>query len=159
MNHYRAAVIGCGGQGSHHANAYTALAETKLVAATDVSLDRATRFAGLYHTEKVYSDWREMLRESAPDVISICTPAKHHTEIIEGAVKAGVKAILCEKPMADTFEAAKRAHHVAQEAGVLLTYCHQRRFENWYIDARTLLRDGAIGELVSMEAFCSNLFD
>ena len=46
-----------------------------------------------------------------------------------------------------------------EERGVQLTFNHQRRFSEQFIEARELLRSGAIGELRRLEGTCSNLFD
>jgi predicted dehydrogenase len=79
--------------------------------------------------------------------------------MVEAAVAAGVKAIHCEKPMSPTFGDARAMHQAAEKAGVMMTFCHQRRFAPSFVKARELLRQGAVGELVRMEGFCANLFD
>jgi predicted dehydrogenase len=64
---------------------------------------------------------------------------------------AGVKAILCEKPMADSWGAARLMTQECQRRGVQLTFNHQRRFGAPFALARDLLRDGAIGALRRVE--------
>ena len=48
---------------------------------------------------------------------------------------------------------------VCADRGVQLTFNHQRRFSPEFMQARELLRSGAIGDLVRLEGACGNLFD
>ena len=49
---------------------------------------------------RAFRDYRTMINEMRPDVVSICTWPQHHLEIVRVAAQLGVKGILCEKPMA-----------------------------------------------------------
>jgi predicted dehydrogenase len=75
------------------------------------------------------------------------------------AARAGVKAIHCEKPMAPTWGEARQMLAVCEEHGVQLTFNHQRRFGAPFRKAKELLDTGAIGQLLRLEAFTSNLYD
>jgi predicted dehydrogenase len=75
------------------------------------------------------------------------------------AARAGVKAIHCEKPMADTWGAAKRMAEECERLGVKLTFNHQRRFGTPFRKAKALLDEGAIGELLRIEIGFGNLYD
>jgi predicted dehydrogenase len=121
--------------------------------------ENARSLADRYSVPRTYSDYRALLAEQRPEVVSICTWPHLHREMVEAAVAAGVKAIHCEKPMAPTFGDAKAMHQAGEKAGVVMTICHQRRFTPSFRKARDLIRDGAIGELARMEGYCSNLFD
>jgi predicted dehydrogenase len=45
------------------------------------------------------------------------------------------------------------------EAGIQLTFCHQRRFGAHFVMARQLVRDGAIGDLQRIDGYCSDMID
>jgi predicted dehydrogenase len=75
------------------------------------------------------------------------------------AANAGVRAVHCEKPMAPTWGEAKRMAAVCAEKGVQLTFNHQRRFGQPFRNAKKLLDEGVIGELVRLEAITANLYD
>ena len=100
-----------------------------------------------------------MLESEALDVVSICTWTGQHREMVEAAAAAGVKAIHCEKPMATTWGDAKALAQACADRGVLLTFCHQRRFGAVFVKAKQLLDAGTIGTLQRLEGACSNLFD
>jgi predicted dehydrogenase len=159
MTRFRAAILGCGGRGRAHAAGYAASPRAEIVGCADPALENARSLAKTHGGAKVYADYRTLLAEQHPHVVSICTWPHLHREMVEASVKAGVKAIHCEKPMAPTFGDARAMHQAAQKAGVVMTVCHQRRFAPSFHQARELIREGAIGELVRMEGYCSNLFD
>jgi predicted dehydrogenase len=79
--------------------------------------------------------------------------------MVADCAAAGVKAIHCEKPMADSWGAARGMVEVCAEHGVQLTFNHQRRFGAPFAGARALLDDGAIGTLVRVEVSCADIYD
>lgn len=159
MAQYRAAILGCGGRGRAHAAGYAAAEDAEIVACADPVEENAHKMAARYGVEKVYADYRKLLEEVKPDVVSVCTWPHLHREMVEAAVEAGAKAVHAEKPMAPTFGDSKAMHDACEKAGVVMTFCHQRRFNPEFRKARTLLQNGAIGDIVRMEGYCSNLYD
>ena len=80
------------------------------------------------------ADWRELLGKV--DLVSICSPAVTHAEIVRAFLNAGAH-VLVEKPIATTIEEANDLVALAQETGRVLTVGHQERF----VFARTGLLD------------------
>jgi UDP-N-acetylglucosamine 3-dehydrogenase len=159
MTKHRAAILGCGGRGRSHAAGYSASTRAEIVACADPVVENAKALAEKHPGAKVYPDYQTLLAEQKPDVVSICTWPHLHREMVEASVAAGAKAIHCEKPMAPTWGDARAMHVAAEKAGVVMTICHQRRFGASFRKARDLLREGAIGEIVRLEGYCSNMFD
>lgn len=170
MAKYRVGIIGTGkkkqrpdrfgfAMAYEHANAYKALDSCEIVACADISEENATAFAETYNVPQVYTDHRTMLQEAKPDIVSICTWMHLHEPMVLDACRAGVKAIHCEKPMADTWGGAKRMTAAADQAGVQLTFNHQRRYGAPYTMAKDMLDNGDIGDLVRQEVECGNLYD
>lgn len=159
MAQFRVAIIGCGGRGRAHALGYQASPEVEVVACADPLRENAEKLAEEFVIPHIYEDYQQMLEEQKPDIVSICTWTALHYPMVMNAVSAGAKAIHCEKPMAPTWGEAKQMHQVCEEAGVLLTFCHQRRFAPSFVKARELLQQGAIGEVYRLEGYCPNLFD
>jgi UDP-N-acetylglucosamine 3-dehydrogenase len=159
MTRFRAAILGCGGRGRAHAAGYAASSHAQIVGCADPVIESARTLAQAHAGAKVYADYRTLLEEQRPDVVSVCTWPHLHREMVEASIQAGAKAIHCEKPMAPTFGDARAMHQAGEKAGVVMTFCHQRRFTPSFRQARDLIRAGAIGELVRMEGYCSNLFD
>ncbi len=159
MTKLKVAIIGCGGRGCGHAEGYAAAADVEVVACADPAVENATTLAAQRKIKFVYHDYRRMLREQKPDIVSICTWTGLHTEMAVAAAESGARAIFCEKPMSTTWADAKRIYATCKERGVMLAFCHQRRFGAPFVRARELIQEGAIGRLVRMEAYCDNLFD
>ena len=68
------------------------------------------------------------------------------------AVECGAKAIVTEKPMTNTLEEADRMVHACAEAGVPLCGGAAMADHPSFARAKQLVLDGAIGELLSIEA-------
>jgi predicted dehydrogenase len=131
----KAAVIGAGAFGRHHATKYRALADAGqnvcLFAIADPSADvRRAAPAGVL----AVADWRELLGKV--DLVSICSPAVTHAEIVRAFLNAGAH-VLVEKPIATTLEEANDLVALAAKTGLVLTVGHQERF----VFARTGLLD------------------
>ncbi len=140
-----------------HAAGYQALPEScELVACADIVRENAESFAAAngIPAENIYLDYRAMLAEARLDVVSICTWPHLHLPMVLDSALAGVKAIHCEKPMADSWGGSRLMAQECQRRGVQLTFNHMRRFGAPFTGARDLLQSGAIGELVRVEIGC-----
>ena len=159
MAKLKAAIIGCGGRGQEHALGYAASEDVEIVAVVDPKVEARTLLAELYKVKKGYSTHQEMFAKHRPDIVSVCTWTGLHPEHVAASAEAGVKAIHSEKPMAPTWGESKAMFEQCENAGIQLTFCHQRRFGAHFIRARELALGGAIGTVERMEGYCSNLFD
>jgi UDP-N-acetylglucosamine 3-dehydrogenase len=167
---YRVAVIGCGrpegtvgatghGMGVMHAVAFERTGCCAIVAAADVRCENGAAFVERWPDAVPYLDYREMLAEARPEIVSICTWPHLHAEMVIACAEAGVKAVHCEKPMAKNWTDARRMVEACARAGKQLTINHQNRFREPYRVARDLVRGGAIGKLQSLQGTSSNLFN
>ncbi len=143
----------------HHVRGYMSTPECEVVACADIVDENRSAFADEYSIAATYSDYNEMLATEKPDIVSICTWPHLHAEMVINAANAGVKAVHCEKPMADTLGDARRMKQSCEENDVQLTFNHQNRFEGRWNTALKLLQDGEIGELRSMEGHWGNILD
>ena len=88
------------------------------------------------------------------DVVLLCTPPGHRPEHFEAAVNAG-KHIFTEKPIATDPVGTRRfmaAVKKAEEAKLSVVAGTQRRSQKEYIETVQKIRDGALGEVVSLSA-------
>ena len=134
----KAAVIGAGAFGRHHAAKYAALSArdaeaVELFAVADPSPEVRAVVAAQYGCE-VVADWRELLGKV--DLVSVCSPAVTHYEIVQAFLAAGAH-VLVEKPIATSREQAAELVALSRASGKLLTVGHQERF----VFARTGLLD------------------
>lgn len=170
MQELRLGIIGAGrpwktegasGFGMSHAHmaGYKRAQGVVPVAVADINDENAKAFQREHGFQKTYSDYKQMLASERLDVVSVCTWPKLHAPMVVACAEAGVKAIHCEKPMAPTFGEARRMVEVCEARGVQLTFNHQRRFDEQFVNAKRLLKEGRIGKLIRMEMGCANLFD
>src|SRR5579871_766548 len=163
-NRYRYAIIGTGrpwrsegatgfGMAHPHYHGFTQTGQVDLIAIADIRDDNARLFLEKYQERETthYTDYRTLLAEEKPDIVSITTWPHLHAEMTVAACEAGVRAIHCEKPMATTWGDAKRMKAAADANGVTLTFNHQRRFLEPFQQAVRLIREGALGGLLRIE--------
>ena len=132
----KAAVIGAGVFGHHHATKYKSLAQSRqveLFAIADPNAEMRIK-AKAHHGCRVAADWRELLGKV--DLVSICSPAITHAEVVRAFLNAGAH-VLVEKPIATTIEEANDLVALARQTGRVHTVGHQERF----VFARTGLLD------------------
>jgi UDP-N-acetylglucosamine 3-dehydrogenase len=91
--------------------------------------------------------------------VSVTVPPVAHADVVVDCARAGVEAVHCEKPMADTWGASRLMAQECRRRGVQLTFNHQRRFSPRWRRAKELLDEGRIGALRRVETGCPNLYD
>lgn len=126
----KVAIIGCGGiANGKHMPSLTKLENVEIVAFCDVIVERAQKAAIDYGTSeaKVYTDYKELLKDSTIEVIHVCTPNDSHADISIASLESG-KHVMCEKPMAKTAADAKRMVAAAKRTGKKLTIGYNNRF-------------------------------
>lgn len=153
---YRVGILGCGRIAARHADAYTAIESTELVAAAEPDPEHRLKFDETYGVAGFYENYREMLATEDLDIISICTWPPLHCEMTVAAAESGVKAILCEKPMALNLGEADRMLEACKAAGTKLVIGHQHRFDPQTAHALELIKGRAIGALQSIFGYCSS---
>ena len=129
----RAAVIGQGAFGRHHASKYSKLPGVQLTAIADPSAD-ARKASEEAHGITAVADWSDLLGKV--DIVSVCSPAITHAPIVRGFLEAGAH-VLVEKPIATDLKEADALIALAEIKNRVLTVGHQER----YVFARTGLLD------------------
>ena len=154
MARLKVGFIGCGGiANGKHLPALKALNRVDIVAFCDLILEKAEKAAKEYGTPdaKVYTDYKELLKDESIDVIYVMTPNRSHAPISIDAMKAG-KHVMCEKPMAKTAAEAREMVKTAKETGKKLTigYQHRHKTESHYV--KSVIDRGDLGEIYYAKA-------
>jgi len=140
-------MIGCGEISKVHASAWKHLPGINLVAACDTNFEALASFANAFDVKHTYNDARTMLEKQQPDIVVIGTTPKAHLEIILEGIRNGVRAILCEAPIAMNTNDVELMIQVAEKAGVLLTEGLMYRYHPLTLAVKQHVRDGAIGDV------------
>jgi predicted dehydrogenase len=137
--------IGAGYFSRFQYEAWTRIPEVEIAAICDRSGQKARATMAQFGIARCYSDWREMIDRESPDFVDIITPPDTHEEMCAYAGERGV-AIICQKPLAPTFEAAARIVGATQSSGVRFMVHENWRWQPWYRKIREIQQSGAIGE-------------
>ena len=100
---------------------------------------------------KVYTDYKELLKDETIDVVHVCTPNRSHSFITVDALHAG-KHVMCEKPMAINSAEAKKMLDAAKETGKLLSIGYQSRFREDSIYMKQEAEAGTFGDIYYAKA-------
>ena len=131
------AIIGCGSIHRVHADAVVNSELGHMVCVVDIQDDRAQASAQDYHCQW-HTDFNEVIKDDAVDVVHICTPHYLHTEMAVKALMAG-KHVLVEKPVVRHIDEIKQVIKAREESGRCIGVCFQNRFNTTSQKQRRLL--------------------
>ncbi|MBN1260169.1 MAG: Gfo/Idh/MocA family oxidoreductase [Anaerolineae bacterium] len=150
MASLKAAVIGVGSMGRHHARVYTELAQTDLIAVADANVENAQNIAAKFGVP-AYEDYRKLLEEMQPDVVTVAVPTGLHREVAELAMQAGAH-VLVEKPIAATLAEGQALIALAASLERKLMVGHIVRFSPVIQALKQHLDSGELGRI--FQIFC-----
>ncbi len=154
MAKLKVGIIGCGGiANGKHLPALAKNQDVEMVAFCDIILERAEKAALEYGTPsaKIYRDYKELLADPQIDVVHVLTPNREHSFISIDALYAG-KHVLCEKPMAKSYNEAKQMLEAAQATGKLLSIGYQTRCSAASLYLKSACEAGELGEIYFAKA-------
>ena len=106
--------------------------------------------------DRVYGDYHAMAeaegkREDGIDFVVVTTPNNAHYEISRAFLENGIH-VMCEKPLCFTVEEAEDLARIAREKGLLFGVNYSYSGNVMVKEARELVKSGAIGEVVNVNA-------
>lgn len=138
-------VIGTG-MGRYHMEAFFEMPDVELLAVCDLNLAEAKYFAEKWSAKIVVDNYRKLVELDELDAISIAAPNHLHAPMTIDFLNAG-KHVLCEKPMATTWQDAQAMVDAARANNRRLMIEQSQRFYKdtqilrWYAD------DGEFGHV------------
>jgi len=150
MARYRAGIIGGGRKGTQHARAFALNPETEVAAVADTDPENRALFCRRFGVPG-YADYREMLAGEQLDIAAPILPVRSNPEVVLGCAAAGVRAILCEKPLAVSLEEADRMVDTCRERGVIFAAGDLDCNLPAYRKAWEVIRSGELGEVRSID--------
>lgn len=155
---YRVAIAGCHRMtkrplgGHNFAAAFAAVPATEIVAVFDHGAQTRADFVTCWGDLPAYADYGQMLQEVQPDLVCIATRQTMHADQIEQAVAAGVRGILCDKPLATSLVEADRISAACRTHQVPLLFALDRRWMAAYRYLGELIKQGAVGGVTTILA-------
>ncbi|ADV64741.1 Gfo/Idh/MocA family protein [Desulfurococcus mucosus] len=149
MVRLRVGIVGGGFAAGHHVKGWRAN-KAKVVAVSDIAVERARVFAESHGIPRYFSSLEEMLKDVELDVVSICTPPQTHREVAVKVAQANANMFV-EKPLATSYSDAAEILNVARSKGVKVGVVSNYLYTPVSIKARRLVREGVIGPVCRVD--------
>jgi predicted dehydrogenase len=146
----RVGLVGLGSMGRNHLRVLAARPDVVLAAVADPAAEvlgaavAATGAAG-------YAEPAAMIGQADLDAVVVAAPTTAHLPLALAAVERGL-ALLIEKPLADTVEAAERIATAAAERGVPVAVGHVERFNPAVRELVRLLGEGWLSSVYAISS-------
>lgn len=142
--------MGTGGIANAFAEALHCVSDAELVAVGSRTIEKAAEFSKRHGTP-IFTLEEGLVGLPGVEVVYVASPASCHYEHTLMALRAG-KHVLCEKPFAMNAMQAEGMTAWARDQGLFLMEAMWCRFLPSYIEIRRLLAEGAVGEILAVEA-------
>jgi D-apiose dehydrogenase len=146
----RVGLIGAGFVTQYHLLAWRQQAHrAKVVAIADPSLERAGERARSFDIGQVYASAEELMAKDGIDAVDIAAPREAHAQLVRMAAARGWP-ILCQKPLAPTYEAARAL--IQEVSGRTRLMVHENwRFRAYYRQIGQWLEAGLAGPVTQAQ--------
>lgn len=150
---WRVAVIGRTGKGNYgHGldTVWVGYPNTEIVAVADENEEGRLAAQKRLKCPTAYADFREMLAKERPQIVSVADRfLDSHRDMVIACAEAGASMFL-EKPMCRTLAEADEMIAVCEKHHVKLAIAHQTRYSPRVDQAKNLIADGRIGEVIEL---------
>jgi len=147
----RGLCLGAGYFSRFQYEAWQRISEVEIVGVVNRDVTKAREVAARHGIPAAHA-WNELgavLDRTQLDFIDIITPPETHLEAVRLAAARGI-AIICQKPLAPTWDECVAVVETARCAGVRFMVHENFRWQPWYREMRRLLDAGTLGELFTI---------
>lgn len=146
---HRVVQVGLGVRGKFHLRGLVENPEAyEIVGLCDLDPKKIEEAKAMFGLDvPAFTDAETMLRQTRPEVFVFVTHPNVRTQMVELAVRYGVKVLSFEKPMAMNLG---EAHHITQlcrDNHIKAVVSHQQKYAEQMQKVYALVRDGQIGEI------------
>ena len=140
----------------------SAFDDARIVACADPIRENRDRFVtkvnGVYGGQVCtpYEDFRELLARPGLDAVTICAPDYWHVAMATAAIRAG-KDIYLEKPLSLAINWSLRLRREMAGKSLVFQFGTQQRSYAAFQQAVNLVRNGYIGQLQRIDAWCPEM--
>lgn len=150
---YRIAIIGHTGRGNYGHDVdrvWLDIPNCQIVGVADPDEKGRAAAAQKLKVDRTFADYRRMLDETKPHIVSICPRwLDQHRDMILAAAERGAH-IYMEKPFCRTLAEADQIVAACEKHDVKLAIAHQTRYSPKIQAVRDLIDDGALGDLLEL---------
>lgn len=149
-------VIGYGYWGPNLVRNLFEVAETQVVAVSDMRPERLEQVKRRYPSVEVSTDFQDLLDNTKIDAIAIATPVHTHYELALRALRSG-KHVMVEKPMTSTSEEALRLIDEADRRNLTLLVDHTFVYTGAVRKIKAIADSGMLGDILYYDSTRINL--
>ena len=147
-------IVGCGNIAKRFVPEANYVNGVEIIGAFDCDMTMADAFVKSNSLPKMFNSFEEMLKEV--DAVYVATPHLSHYTYCKQALMAK-KHVLCEIPLVLKKEQAEELYKLAEEQGVILMEANKTAHCPAFNHLMVMIKSGAIGEVVDIEASLSRL--
>jgi len=144
----RGITVGCGFFGNIHLESWSRVENARIVAVVDQDEKKALEAAERFGV-RAYPNLELAIEREAPDFVDIATTPGSHLGIAQVAAARGCQ-VLCQKPIASTWEESVRLVETCRKHDVRLMINENWRWQPWYRCIKDLIRTEIIGKVVTI---------
>jgi predicted dehydrogenase len=149
-------VIGYGYWGPNLVRNFAEQAPGRIVAVSDLSVERLTQVHDRYPKVKLTTDFLDILADPDIDAVIVATPVSSHFDIAMRALQAG-KHVLVTKPLTTDSEQAEQLIEAAEQRGLVLMVDHTFVYTGAVQTLKQLVASGNLGHLYYYDSVRVNL--
>ena len=161
-NKLKVGIIGLGSMGSTHLDIYSKIKEVEVIAIADSiqsRLDGSSKAEGNISGQAEggvtglsaikYLDGIELIENPDIDIVDICVGTDLHFTFVEAALSKG-KHVLVEKPLARTYDEAKKIIQLAEQSGKYVMSAMCLRYWPAWVFLKEAIDSNAYGKCLSL---------
>jgi len=142
---FKFAVISTGWWAGFQIPAWFEVGGVDLVALYNRTVPKAEKYAHQYNVPHVYGNLEELFQREKLDFVDIISGNDVHEEMVLLAAKYKVP-VICQKPIAPTWEACLNMRRACKEAGIPYMIHENLRWQAPIREVKKLIQEGKIGK-------------
>lgn len=150
----RVGIVGCGRIAQRFVPEASFVNGVQIVGVFDIDGKVGESFTQQYQLPTCYESYNSLLVDV--DAVYIATPHLSHYDLTKQALQEK-RHVLCEIPLVLETEQARELYALAEEQGVILMEAHKTAHCPAFNHLMVMIKSGAIGEVVDIEASLSRL--
>jgi predicted dehydrogenase len=144
----KVAVLGAGGMGGTVVKHLQDSPLISSIVAYDINSERAVHLQKKYDNVVASGNLESLLSDKEVELVFVTSSNNAHKELTMQSLKAG-KAVMCEKPMANTLEDCVEMVETAERTKGFLQIGFELRYSRMYTQVKRWIEEGLLGDVVN----------